>query len=233
MFTMLLSIPDVLSLDEVQSLRALLDQGVWRDGRATAGGQAVHAKQNEQLRTDSDAAQAAQERVLQALQRSALLFSAALPHRIFPPQFNRYSGDTNTYGDHVDGAVMHPARSAHSAGDKVRSDVSCTLFLTDPADYDGGELVIQDTYGSQRIKLPAGQMVLYPSTSVHRVEPVTRGARIASFFWVQSMVRSDEQRRLLFDLDMNLLRLRQQGETPVTVGLTGTYHNLLRMWAEV
>jgi PKHD-type hydroxylase len=226
---MLLSIPDVLSLDDVRNVRTLLDQGVWRDGRATAGGQAIHAKQNEQLRTDSDAAQAAQEQVLQALQRSALFFSAALPNRIFPPQFNRYSGDTNTYGDHVDGAVMHVART----GDKVRSDVSCTLFLTDPADYDGGELVIQDTYGTQRVKLPAGHMVLYPSTSVHRVEPVTRGARVSCFFWVQSMVRSDEQRRLLFDLDMNLLRLRQQGESAVTVGLTGTYHNLLRMWAEV
>jgi len=226
---MLLSIPDVLSLDDVRNVRTLLDQGVWRDGRATAGGQAIHAKQNEQLRTDSDAAQAAQEQVLQALQRSALFFSAALPNRIFPPQFNRYSGDTNTYGDHVDGAVMHTART----GDKVRSDVSCTLFLTDPADYEGGELVIQDTYGTQRVKLPAGHMVLYPSTSVHRVEPVTLGARVSCFFWVQSMVRSDEQRRLLFDLDMNLLRLRQQGESAVTVGLTGTYHNLLRMWAEV
>ena len=226
---MLLSIPDVLSLDDVRNVRTLLDQGVWRDGRATAGGQAIHAKQNEQLRTDSDAAQAAQEQVLQALQRSALFFSAALPNRIFPPQFNRYSGDTNTYGDHVDGAVMHTART----GDKVRSDVSCTLFLTDPADYEGGELVIQDTYGTQRVKLPAGHMVLYPSTSVHRVEPVTLGARVSCFFWVQSMVRSDEQRRLLFDMDMNLLRLRQQGENPMTVGLTGTYHNLLRMWAEV
>lgn len=226
---MLLSIPDVLSPDEVQSLRALLDQGVWRDGRATAGGQAIHAKQNEQLRTDSEAAQAAQERVLQALNRCALFFSAALPHKIFPPQFNRYSGEANTYGDHVDGAVMHVART----GDKVRSDVSCTLFLTDPADYEGGELVVQDTYGTRGVKLPAGHMVVYPSTSVHRVEPVTRGARISSFFWVQSMVRRDEQRRLLFDMDMNLLRLRQQGENPMTVGLTGTYHNLLRMWAEV
>lgn len=226
---MLLAIPDVLSLDEVQSLRTLLDQGAWRDGRATAGGQAIHAKQNEQLRTDSEAALAAQERVMQALNRSALFLSAALPNKIFPPQFNRYSGATNTYGDHVDGAVMHAARS----GDKVRSDVSCTLFLTDPADYDGGELVIQDTYGEQRVKLPAGHMVVYPSTSVHRVDPVTRGARISSFFWVQSLVRSDEQRRLLFDMDMNLLRLRQQGESPITVGLTGTYHNLLRMWAEV
>lgn len=226
---MLLTISDVLNLEEVRALRELLDQGVWRDGRATAGGQAIHAKQNEQLRTDSDAVQAAQERVLQALNRSALFFSAALPAKVFPPQFNRYRGETNTYGDHVDGAVMHNTR----AGDKVRSDVSCTLFLTDPADYDGGELVIQDTYGTRGVKLPAGHLVVYPSTSVHRVEPVTRGARVCSFFWVQSMVRSDEQRRLLFDMDMNLLRLRQQGESPITVGLTGTYHNLLRMWAEV
>jgi len=224
---MLLSIPDVLSPDEVASLRALLDQGVWRDGRATAGGQAIHAKQNEQLRTDSDAAQAAPERVLQALNRCALFFSAALPHKIFPPQFNRYSGEANTYGDHVDGAVMHVSRT----GDKVRSDVSCTLFLTDPDNYDGGELVVQDTYGTQRVKLPAGDAVIYPGTSVHRVEPVTRGARVASFFWIESMVRSDEQRRLLYDIDMNLLGLRQRhGETAETTALTGTYHNLLRMW---
>ena len=146
-----------------------------------------------------------------------------------PPQFNRYGGETNFYGDHVDGAVMHVA----ATGEKVRTDVSCTLFIADPTDYDGGELVINDTYGQQRVKLPAGDMVLYPSTSVHRVEPVTRGHRVASFFWVQSLVRSDEQRRLLFDLDMNLMRLRDaHGESGPMVGLTGTYHNLLRLWAD-
>lgn len=226
---MLLHIPDVLTPDELHTLRNTLDEAAWRDGRATAGSQAVHAKNNEQLLTGTDSARAAQQLVLQALNRNTLFFSAALPRKIFPPQFNRYGGETNFYGDHVDGAVMHVA----ATGEKVRTDVSCTLFLADPQDYDGGELVINDTYGSQRIKLPAGDMVIYPSTSVHRVEPVTRGHRVASFFWVQSLVRSDEQRRLLFDLDMNLMRLRDaHGESGPMVGLTGTYHNLLRLWAD-
>ena len=200
-----------------------------RDGRATAGTQAVQAKTTEHQVPGTATAQAAQQVVLQALNRNALFFSASLPRKIFPPQFNRYGGATNHYGDHVDGAVMHVAAN----GERVRTDVSCTLFIADPSDYEGGELVINDTYGQQRLKLPAGDMVLYPSTSVHRVEPVTQGHRVASFFWVQSMVRSDEQRRLLFDLDMNLLRLRQaHGETAPMVGLSGTYHNLLRLWAE-
>ena len=226
---MLLHIPDVLTSDELRTLRSLLDEAAWRDGRTTAGSQAVQAKNNEQIATGTDTAQAAQQLVLQALHRNPLFFSAALPRKIFPPQFNRYGGETNFYGDHVDGAVMHVA----ATGEKVRTDVSCTLFIADPTDYDGGELVINDTYGQQRVKLPAGDMVLYPSTSVHRVEPVTRGHRVASFFWVQSLVRSDEQRRLLFDLDMNLMRLRDaHGESGPMVGLTGTYHNLLRLWAD-
>jgi PKHD-type hydroxylase len=200
------------------------------DGRRSAGAQAVHAKNNEQLAQDSDASRTLQALVLAALNRHALFFSAALPKRIFNPLVNRYGGDANFYGNHVDGAVLH----SRADGQRVRSDVSATLFLAEPHEYDGGELVIEDTYGSQRVKLAAGDLVLYPSTSVHRVEPVTRGHRVASFFWVESMVRSDEQRRLLFDLDMSLMRLRQtHGESADTVRLAGTYHNLLRMWADV
>jgi PKHD-type hydroxylase len=226
---MLLHIPDVLLPQELAQIHEALARASWRDGRRTAGSQAVQTKHNEQLAPDEPAAVSVRALILQALDRNPLFFSATLPGRIFPPQFNRYGGDTNHYGDHVDSAVMHAA----SSGQRVRSDVSCTLFLANPEDYDGGELVVNDTYGQQAIKLPAGHAIIYPSTSVHRVEPVTRGHRVASFFWVQSMVRSDDQRRLLFDLDMNLMRLREaHGETPAAVGLTGTYHNLLRMWAD-
>lgn len=226
---MLLHLKDVLTPEEVREARARLDGGTWIDGRASAGEQALRYKNNQQLAQDSDAARALQQLVLGALERHALFFSAALPKKIFNPLFNRYGGEANFYGRHVDGAVLHSRATAQ----RVRTDVSCTLFLADPDEYDGGELVIDDTYGSQQVKLPAGDAVLYPGTSVHRVAPVTRGHRIASFFWVESMVRSDEQRRLLFDLDMNLMRLRQQhGETETAVALSGTYHNLLRMWAD-
>lgn len=226
---MLLQIPDVLTADELGQIQKAFAEASWQDGRRTAGSQAVHAKQNEQLAPDSAPAQLARQVILQALDRHPLFFSATLPARIFPPQFNRYGGESNFYGDHVDGAVMHSVTS----GQRVRSDVSCTVFLAEPDEYDGGELVINDTYGHKAVKLPPGHAVIYPSTSVHRVEPVTRGHRMASFFWIQSMVRSDEQRRLLFDLDMNLVRLREtHGESTAVVGLTGTYHNLLRMWAE-
>jgi len=226
---MLLHIPDVLTPEELRALHATLGEAAWRDGRATAGTQAVHAKTNDQVVPGTEHARAAQTVVLQALSRNATFFSAALPKRTFPPQFNRYGNETNHYGDHVDGAVMHVA----STGEKVRSDISCTLFLSEPSAYDGGELVINDTFGTQHVKLPAGHMVIYPSSSVHRVEPVTRGQRVASFFWVESMVRRDDQRRLLFNMDMDLLRLRtQHGEAPSVVGLTGLYHNLLRMWAD-
>lgn len=225
---MLLHVPQVLSPDELRQARGLLAGAPWADGRATAGLQSAAVKNNEQLPADGEPAQALRTLVLRALQRHPLFFSAALPKRIFPPMFNRYGGATNTYGAHVDMAVRHTAQRQ-----SVRTDISCTLFLADPGDYEGGELVIDDTYGSQRVKLPAGDMVLYPGTSVHRVEPVTRGHRVASFFWVESMVRSDEQRRLLFELDMNLMRLRREhGETATAVALTGTYHNLLRMWAD-
>lgn len=226
---MLLHIQDVLTPDELSTAQAMLTTAPWQDGRSTAGPQASLSKNNEQLPQASEAAKVLQPLVLQALNRSALFFSAALPKRIFPPLFNRYGGDTNHYGKHVDSAVMY----VKGTSERVRSDVSCTLFLSEPGDYDGGELVVDDTYGSQRIKLAAGDMVIYPSTSVHRVDPVTRGHRTACFFWVESMVRSDEQRRLLFDMDMALLRLRQaHGESESAVALTGTYHNLLRMWAD-
>jgi len=226
---MLLHIPDVLTPDELRTVRATIEAGHWVDGRRTAGSQAVQAKNNEQLAQGSEEARAMQALITRALNRNATFFSAALPRRLYPPLFNRYGGEHNHYGNHVDGAVMF----VQGTQDRVRSDVSCTLFLADPDEYDGGELVIEDTYGQPRIKLPAGDMVLYPSTSVHRVEPVTRGHRLASFFWVESMVRSDDQRRLLYDLDMALLELRREhGETDSSVRLSGTYHNLLRMWAD-
>jgi PKHD-type hydroxylase len=227
---MLTRIRQVLTPAELKEAQALLGpQAPWRDGRGSAGGQAVQHKNNEQLAQDSPESMRLQALVLQALRRDAHFFSAVLPRRILPPLFNRYGGTSNFYGRHVDSAVMY-ARS----GERVRSDVSCTLFLADPADYDGGELVIDDTYGEQRVKLAAGDMVVYPGTSVHRVEPVTRGHRVASFFWVESMVRSDEQRRLLHDMDRHLMHLRGTvGETDAgVVGLTGTYHNLLRLWAD-
>jgi PKHD-type hydroxylase len=185
-------------------------------------------KNNQQLSQSSAAAQTLQALILGALQRDPLFFSAALPRKIYNPLFNRYGGESNFYGPHVDGAVLH----SKSTQEWVRTDVSCTVFLTDPRDYDGGELQVQDTYGSRGVKLAAGDAVLYPSTSVHQVTPVTRGVRVASFFWIESMVRSDEQRRILFDLDMNLLKLRAQlGESEETTALTGVYHNLLRHWA--
>lgn len=226
---MLLHLKNVLTDDERARARQVLAAAAWTDGRVTAGAQAVGVKNNQQLPQDGPASQELRALVLGALNRNALFFSAALPKKIFNPLFNRYGGTANHYGNHVDGAVLH----SRASGERVRSDVSCTLFLSEPQEYDGGELVIEDTYGSRRVKLPAGDAVLYPGTSVHRVEPVTRGERLASFFWVESMVRSDEQRRLLFELDMNLLRLREQyGESDLAVALAGTYHNLLRMWAD-
>lgn len=226
---MLLHLKQLLTPDEVRTAQALLgDDAPWMDGRSSAGAQAVTQKNNQQLAQDSAASRQLQALVLAALQRDPLFFSATLPRKIFNPLFNRYSGTANCYGAHVDGAVLHSSAS----GEWVRSDISCTVFLADPGSYDGGELTIHDSYGEQRVKLPAGDAVIYPGTSVHRVAPVTRGARIASFFWIESMVRHDEQRRLLFDLDMNLLKLRQQhGESPETTALTGVYHNLLRQWA--
>lgn len=227
---MLLHVREVLNADELGEARRILADAPWGDGRVTAGVQSAQAKNNQQLPQGSDASRALQAIVLRGLNRHKLFFSAALPRQVFPPLFNRYGGAANAFGNHVDNAI----RYVPGSGERVRTDVSCTLFLAQPDEYDGGELVVEDTFGDQRIKLPAGDMVLYPGTSVHRVEPVTRGFRLASFFWVESMVRSDEQRRLLFDLDTHLMRLRtEQGEEhPSAIGLMGVYHNLLRMWAD-
>ncbi len=227
---MLIRIPGVFDADALARARALLEDAPWTDGATTAGTQALQVKRNQQLPVTCAPAQALQSMVLGALERHPVFFSAALPKRVFPPMFNRYGGAANTYGAHVDNAIRYtPGR-----GERVRTDLSATLFLADPADYDGGELVIDDTYGEQRVKLAAGDLVLYPGTSVHRVEPVTRGVRVASFFWIESLVRSDEQRRLLHDMDRFLVHLRSTvGETdPGVVGLTGMYHNLLRQWAD-
>lgn len=226
---MLIHIPDVLTAKELEQARAELAHAPWRDGRATAGPQALQVKNNEQLSQDSSESQRLQALVLQAINRHPIFFSAALPKKIFNPLFNRYGGLAEHYGQHIDAAIMH----SRNPNQYVRSDVSCTLFLAGPDEYEGGELTIHDTFGAQKVKLAAGDMVLYPSSSLHEVMPVTRGYRLASFFWIESMVRSDEQRSLLYDLDMNLLRLRQKhGENTETTALTGTYHNLLRMWAD-
>jgi PKHD-type hydroxylase len=230
---MLLRIEQVLSRQALAEARQLLADASWQDGRASAGTQAAAVKHNEQLSGASAQAKALQAMVLQSLEQHPLFFSAALPKRVLPPMFNRYAGASNRYGRHVDQAVRYLPGGLQ----RVRTDISCTLFLSDPADYDGGELVIADTYGEQRVKLEAGDLLLYPGTSVHHVEPVTRGERLASFFWIESMVRSDEQRRLLYEMDMSLMALRdnsgsEHGESEAVLQLTGTYHNLLRMWAD-
>ncbi|MDP3139943.1 MAG: Fe2+-dependent dioxygenase [Burkholderiaceae bacterium] len=226
---MLLTFPDILNADALREARRLLAAAPWADGRAGAGEQAAQVKNNEQLPWDCEAARSVGAMVLSALDRIPTFFSAALPKRVHTPTFNRYGGATNHYGDHIDKAL----RFAPHTGQRVRTDLSCTLFLSDPADYDGGELVIREPHADQRIKLPAGHMVLYPGTTVHRVEPVTRGHRLACFFWIESMVRSGEQRRLLYEFDMTILKLREQhGDSLATTELVGTYHNLLRMWAD-
>ena len=226
---MLLHLPNVLTPEELSQAQALLAQAPWTDGRKGAGELARQVKNNEQLDHESDAARAIRSIVLGALDRNTTFFSAALPKKVFPPRLNRYAGDSNFYGNHIDGAV----RYVPGSGERLRTDVSCTLFLSDPASYDGGELCIADTYGEQSVKWAAGHMVLYPGTSLHQVRPVTRGERIACFFWCESLVRSDEQRRTLYELDMNLLALRQlHGDNAHTTALTGVYHNLLRQWAD-
>lgn len=228
---MLLHLKNVLTREELATARTLLGTGAaWVDGRVSAGGQAVARKNNEQLAQDSDACRQLQALIVGAVQRDPLFFSAALPRKIFNPLFNRYSGESNCYGAHIDGAVLHSRNPAQW----VRTDLSCTVFLAEPDEYDGGELVIHDPQGERRVKLPAGNAVLYPGTTLHQVTPVTRGARLASFFWIESMVRSGDQRQILFEMDMALLKLRNSlGEQePSVVQLTGTYHNLLRMWAD-
>jgi PKHD-type hydroxylase len=226
---MLLHLPNILTPEEIAQAQTLLATAPWVDGKAGAGEQAKQVKHNEQLDHDSEAARTIRAMVLRALDRSPIFFSATLPKKVFPPRLNRYGGGSNFYGNHIDGSV----RYTPGTGERVRTDVSCTVFLSNPEDYDGGELCIADTYGEQSVKLPAGHMVLYPGTSLHQVKPVTRGHRMACFFWIESMVRSDEQRRTLYELDMNLLGLRQRlGESDETTALTGVYHNLLRMWAD-
>jgi PKHD-type hydroxylase len=226
---MLLHIPDVLSAEQVAEARRLLDQADWIDGRVTAGHQSARAKDNMQLPEDSAAARQLGDFILAALQRNPLFISAALPLRVFPPLFNRYQGG-QSFGTHVDNAIRQVSGTNH----RIRTDLSATLFLAAPEEYDGGELVVEDTYGVHSVKLPAGHMALYPSTSLHHVRAVTRGARIASFFWIQSMIRDDGERTLLFDLDSAVQQLtRQNADHPVAVQLTGVYHNLLRRWAEL
>lgn len=229
---MLLQISHVLDAAELARARELLAQAPWVDGRSTAGAQAAQVKNNEQLQSGSTQQRELQALVLQALDGHPQFFSATLPKRVLPPLFNRYAGTSNAYGRHVDQAVRY-LPNAGAGAQRVRTDISCTLFLSDPADYDGGELVIDTSFGEQRVKLAAGDLVVYPGTSVHRVEPVTRGARLAGFFWIESMVRGEEQRRLLYDMDQSLMALRADlGETAELVQLTGSYHNLLRMWAD-
>lgn len=222
-------IPGLLNAQELQDARLLLADALWQDGRESAGSQAAQVKNNEQLPRRCAATQALQASVLGALNRSTMFFSMSLPQRIFPPHINRYGALRNHYGAHVDNAVRLMADS----GQAVRTDLSATVFLNDPQDYDGGELLIGEGLAQRSVKLPAGHMVLYAGNSVHQVTPVTRGHRLASFFWIQSMVRDDACRVLLHDLDMSILALRStHGDDATSVALTGTYHNLLRMWAD-
>lgn len=226
---MLITIPDIITADELKHIRNVLEGTQWVDGRTTAGNQAVHVKNNLQVPVDSPAAKELGDIILRALSRSPVFTSVALPVRILPPMFNRYD-EGMTFGAHVDGAI----RSLPN-GQRLRTDVSSTLFLTPPEDYDGGELVIHDTYGVQTVKLPAGHMVVYPGTSLHSVNPVTKGSRWGSFFWTQSMVRDDGMRTQLYDLDMAIIRIRQMVDDndPAVQALTAHYHNLIRRWADV
>lgn len=224
---MLLHIPDILDADQVAQMRRALDAADWGDGRATVGAQGAQVKRNQQLPDAAPLREQLGRQVLAALERNALYFAAALPLRTLPPRFNRYAGG-GEYGFHVDGAVM-----ATGDGKHVRSDLSCTLFLSDPEEYEGGELIVSDTYGEHEVKLPAGDLILYPSSSLHRVAPVTGGARTAAFFWIQSMVRDETQRRTLYELDTAIQSLTASGaDRDALVRLTGVYHNLLRGWAE-
>ena len=226
---MMIAIPDLLDKDEVARIRALIDGGDWQDGNATSGHQSALAKKNEQLPEESDAAREAGQLVLEALGKSPLFIAAALPLKIFPPLFNRYQGG-EAFGTHIDNAV----RIHRSSGFRVRSDLSATLFLAEPDSYEGGELTVEGNFGAGAVKLPAGHLLLYPASSLHRVEPVTGGARVASFFWIQSMVRDVGARTILFDLDQSIQavaadRGHADGEV---IRLTGVYHNLLRRWAD-
>jgi PKHD-type hydroxylase len=227
---MLIEISDVLNEQALQKCREHLATAQWADGIITAGTQSAKVKNNLQLPEHTPQSQAVRAIILEALNQNALFLSAALPKRIFPPLFNRYEGEHNAFGNHIDNAIRH----CSVTGQRIRTDLSATVFLTDPDSYEGGELVIEDTYGTHAVKLAAGDMVLYPGSSLHRVEPVTKGSRVSSFFWIESMIRETERRRLLFEMDMSILELRStQGDSQAVINLTGCYHNLLRMWAEV
>jgi PKHD-type hydroxylase len=224
---MMLHIPGVLSADQARGMRERLRATDWIDGRASVGSQGAQVKRNRQLAEGSALALELGQVVSAALTANPLFFSSALPLRILQPFFNSYAGGEH-YGPHVDGAIRFQA-----GGPALRTDVSCTVFLSDPEDYDGGELTVIDAYGTHEVKLPAGDAIIYPSTSIHEVQPVTRGERVASFLWVQSMVRDDWKRAMLYELDANIQALRaKHGDGPELVGLTGHYHNLLRQWAE-
>ncbi|WP_368648129.1 Fe2+-dependent dioxygenase [Castellaniella ginsengisoli] len=226
---MLLSIPDLLTSEQIRQCRAALEQAAWADGLGTAGHVAAQVKRNRQLPLDHPAAQHWGQAIVQALTANPTFMSAALPARILPPRFNRYEGGEH-YGFHIDNAIFQVPDTAT----RMRTDISTTVFFSDPDEYEGGELVIQDTYGEQRIKLPAGHAVVYPGTSLHRVTPVTRGVRYGSFFWTQSLVRDDGRRALLLDQDIAIQRLIQAGaDAEIVAQLTGVYHNLLRMWSEL
>ncbi|MEM5385809.1 Fe2+-dependent dioxygenase [Paraburkholderia phymatum] len=226
---MIVSIPDVLSPAEVAGMRAQLEASdAWVDGRATAGYQGAPVKRNQQIAEGSPIALELGDRIIASLERHPLFISAALPNKVYPPLFNRYEGGMH-FGNHVDGAI----RLVPGSGARVRTDISVTLFLTPPDEYDGGELLIEDTFGVHEVKLPAGHAIVYPGTSLHQVRPVTRGARVSSFFWVQSLVRDDAQRAMLFDLDGAIQRLNaSNGDEAARRTLVGCYHNLLRMWSE-
>jgi PKHD-type hydroxylase len=224
---MLLHIPAILTAQQVSALRSEMARGEWVDGRATVGAQGAQVKQNRQLAEKSALAEALGQLVHRAVHEHPLFVSAALPLRTCQPLFNSYAGGGH-YGMHVDGAVRKT-----DFGLSIRTDISCTLFLSEPDEYDGGELIVADTYGEHEVKLPAGDLIVYPSSSLHRVEPVTRGERVCSFFWTQSMIRDDARRSMLFELDQNIQKLRARiGDCEEVVGLTGHYHNLLRQWAE-
>ena len=229
---MLVCIPEVLSKAEVTDFRRIMDASAWEDGRATAGAQSARVKRNEQLPVGGETCRRLGERVISALTANPKFIAAAIPLKIFPPLFNRYlATDGHHFGVHVDNAV----RGDPLTGLRIRTDLSVTLFLSEPEDYDGGELVVEDQFGSHEIKLPAGDLVLYPASSLHMVTPVTRGARVASFFWLQSMIRDAHARSLIFDLDTTIQNLvaRMDRDDPEMVKLTGIYHNLIRYWAEL
>ncbi len=227
---MLICVPGVLAKEDVAEFRRIMDEAEWEDGRSTAGAQSALVKQNEQLSPAGETARRLGDHVIKALTASPLFMSAAIPLRIFPPLFNRY-GVGHRFGTHVDNAV----RGDHLTGMRIRTDLSVTLFLSEPDEYDGGELVVEDLYGSHEVKLPAGDLVLYPATSLHMVTPITRGRRVASFFWLQSMIRDAQARSLIFDLDGTIQSLSERvgSDDPDSVRLTGIYHNLIRYWAEV